>query len=121
MSLRQQRKSLFDALLYKKHPSLYRLGSDRGPRCTTTPCWALLGLAVAAAGLGLPRVFLLAACGWMAACGHFCARRLRGTSRAPSHVAEMIVTSMLIPPLSVFWRLYGAEVPRTFRININDL
>jgi len=40
--------------------------------------------------------------------GRFCARRLRGTSRSPGHVAEMVATSALIPPLSVFWRLFGA-------------
>jgi len=33
---------------------------------------------------------------------------LRGTSKAPTHIAEMIVTSILIPPLSVFWRIVGA-------------
>ena len=38
----------------------------------------------------------------------FCARRLRGTSHAPSHVAEMAVTSAVIPLLSVYWRLRGA-------------
>ena len=35
-------------------------------------------------------------------------RRLRRTSRAPAHVVEMIVTSALIPFLSVYWRLRGA-------------
>ena len=30
------------------------------------------------------------------------------TSRAPGHIGEMLLTSALIPPLSVFWRLYGA-------------
>ena len=27
---------------------------------------------------------------------------------SPRHVAEMAVTSALIPPVSVFWRIYGA-------------
>ncbi|HKY31927.1 MAG TPA: glycosyltransferase family 2 protein, partial [Candidatus Polarisedimenticolia bacterium] len=34
--------------------------------------------------------------------------RLSGTSRRPSHVVEMVVTSALIPPLSLFWRLVGS-------------
>jgi uncharacterized membrane protein YqgA involved in biofilm formation len=38
----------------------------------------------------------------------FAAQRLRHTSRTASHIAEMVATSLLIPPLSVFWRLYGA-------------
>jgi hypothetical protein len=40
--------------------------------------------------------------------GGFCVRRLQHTSHAPGHVAEMIVTSALIPPLAIFWRLRGA-------------
>jgi hypothetical protein len=44
--------------------------------------------------------------------GEFIARRLRGTSRRPAHVAEVVVTSALIPPLAVYWRLHGAFVHR---------
>jgi hypothetical protein len=33
---------------------------------------------------------------------------MHGASRRPGHVLEMAVTSMLIPPLAVFWRLVGA-------------
>jgi hypothetical protein len=36
------------------------------------------------------------------------ARRLARGSRAPSHVLEMAFTSLLIPPLAVYWRLRGA-------------
>jgi hypothetical protein len=45
---------------------------------------------------------------WLALTARFCTERLAHTSRAPSHVAEMIVTSALIPPLAVFWRMVGA-------------
>ena len=41
-------------------------------------------------------------------CLHFAWLRLRGASKAPAHVAEMLVTSLAIPYLSVFWRLAGA-------------
>jgi len=37
----------------------------------------------------------------------FCADRLHGASKSPRHVAEMVLTSILIPPLSVFWRAVG--------------
>jgi cellulose synthase/poly-beta-1,6-N-acetylglucosamine synthase-like glycosyltransferase len=108
VSIRQQRKSMFNALLYKKHPSLYR------ERVQASPPWiyyaivgALLGAAVAAVfSLGWLVIVMLGA--WALLTASFCARRLRGTSRAPGHVAEMIVTSMLIPPLAVYWRLRGA-------------
>jgi len=49
-----------------------------------------------------------AACLWMLLMGSFCLQRLRQTSRQPGHVAEMLVTSALIPPLAIFWRLRGA-------------
>jgi len=45
---------------------------------------------------------------WALLTGRFCARRLRGTARTPRHLAEMIATSALIPPLAVYWRLRGA-------------
>lgn len=108
VSLGQQRKGLFDALLYKKYPSLYRM------RIRSTPPWdyhAIVGsipaLAVGLA-LGWPWLAAGSVATWVALTGRFCLRRLRRTSRAPGHVAEMIVTSAAIPPLSVFWRLYGA-------------
>ncbi|HZW35085.1 MAG TPA: hypothetical protein VFF52_30455, partial [Isosphaeraceae bacterium] len=69
---------------------------------------ASLLLAITAAGLGHPRMVLAAAGVWAVLTGRFCLRRLSGTSSAPGHVAEMIATSILIPPLSVYWRLYGA-------------
>lgn len=108
VSLGQQRKSLFNALLYKKHPRLYRQWIQPSPpwRYYATTASLLLAVASAAAGRVEP-----AAAGWGAwalLTARFCLARLRDTSRAPRHVAEMIVTSALIPPLAVFWRLRGA-------------
>jgi glycosyltransferase involved in cell wall biosynthesis len=108
VSLHQQRKSLFDALLYKKHPELYRRRIRSTPPGGYYATVASLLLAIAAAGLGHPRVALAAAGVWAVLTSRFCRRRLSGTSSAPGHVAEMIATSVLIPPLSVCWRLYGA-------------
>jgi hypothetical protein len=108
ISLRQQRKTRFDALLYRKHPDLYRR------RIRPVPPWdyyAIVGsiaAAAVAAGLGHHRTALAATGVWALLTGPFCARRLRGNSLAPRHVAEMVATSALIPPLSVFWRLYGS-------------
>jgi hypothetical protein len=51
---------------------------------------------------------------WLMLTARFCARRLRGTSHAPAQVAEMAVTSALIPLLSVYWRLRGALRFRVF-------
>lgn len=108
VSVGQQRKVYFDALLYKKHPAMYRA------RIRPRPPWnyfAIVGGALAALAGALAGLPWLAAGGlalWSALTLHFCAIRLRGASLAPSHVAEMLVTSVLIPPLSLFWRLRGA-------------
>jgi glycosyltransferase involved in cell wall biosynthesis len=108
VSLSQQQKSMYNALLFKKHPELYRA------RVQASPPWryyAILGaalLATAAALRGAYRLSALSALLWSALTTRFCLQRLRGTSRAPAHVLEMIVTSILIPPLAVYWRLRGA-------------
>ncbi len=108
VSLGQQRKSMFNALLYKNHPRLYR------EKIQVAPPWhyygivgALLALLMGVGGKNKP-VMLAAGGLWLWLTGRFCVKRLRGTSREPRHVAEMVVTSMLIPPLAVFWRIWGA-------------
>ena len=99
VSLSQQRKVMFDALLFKKHPGLYRERIRARPRWDYYAIVASLVLGFASPWLWLIWIFLTA---------RFCRQRLRGTSRDPRHVAEMILTSMAIPPLALFWRLAGA-------------
>jgi GT2 family glycosyltransferase len=108
VSLRQQRKVLFDALLYKKHPAHYRRRIRRKPPWDYYGIVSAAVLAGFAAAAGVWVVALAAAGVWAVLSGRFLARRLRGTTHAPRHVAEMVVTSALIPWLSVFWRLSGA-------------
>ncbi|WP_233575583.1 glycosyltransferase family 2 protein [Noviherbaspirillum saxi] len=108
VSLRQVKKVQFDALLYKKHPKLYRRKIRARPRwdfyltvvALTTMLLSLLG---GAAGLGV-----LSGLIWIFMTGRFCFQRLQKTSKAPGHILEMVVTSMLIPPMAVFWRAVGA-------------
>ena len=108
VSLAQQRKILFDALLYKKHRQRYRQQIRHAPRWD----YYLNALALAAAGAGLlagtPAWAAAGASAWLLSSGVFFARRLRGTSRAPVAVGGLLVTSLLIPPLAVFWRAVGA-------------
>jgi GT2 family glycosyltransferase len=107
-SLRQQRKVVFDALLYKKHPALYRLRIRRTPRWDYYVMVALLAITLGGAVAGAPAVALPAAAGWAGMTAHFCKTRLAGARRTPAHVAEIAFTSALIPPLAVYWRLLGA-------------
>jgi hypothetical protein len=107
-SVQQQKKIQFDALLYKKHPALYReriSPARRWDYYATVVC--LLGM-VAAVMLSKPPALLTAFTGWLLLSTHFCLQRLRGTALHPAHIAEIALTSFLIPPLAVFWRLAGA-------------
>lgn len=108
LSLRQQRNAYFDALLYKKHPRLYR------ERIHAQPPWAYY--AIVLASLAAPGLFALGAGGAAAAALaiaavlvlRFAVQRLARSALDARHVAEMLYTSALIPFLSVYWRLRGA-------------
>lgn len=107
-SVAAQSKVFFDALLYKKHPRWYR------ERIRPVPPWnyyvAVLAVIVAlvAAVAGEARTAWAALAVWAVLTAWFCAKRLRGAALTPSHVLEMIATSIVIPPLSLYWRLRGA-------------
>ena len=65
-------------------------------------------LAVLGMARGDRRLALGATGCWAWQTGHFCRRRLVGTRHTTRHIAEMLVTSVLIPPLSIYRRLRGA-------------
>jgi GT2 family glycosyltransferase len=108
VSLSQLKKIQFDALLYKKHPALYR------QRIRATPRWdyyltvaALIGCIAGLAANAIGAAALAGAV-WFVMTARFCLHRLIRTSKSPAHVLEMVVTSALIPPVAVFWRAVGA-------------
>ena len=108
VSLWQQRKNAFNALLYKKHPRLYRLKIQPRPPWRYYAIVATLIVGIGGSLAQLPWLSLAAGIGWLGLTSAFCMQRLRDTSHSMSHILEMIVTSVGIPPLAVFWRLYGA-------------
>lgn len=108
VSVRQQRKSTFDALLFKKHPARFALHVRPARPTLYYPAVGALAACCTALAAGETGAALAAGAAWAALTGAFAARRLRHTSRAPAHLAEMLVTSALIPPLSLFWRMHGA-------------
>jgi len=108
VSVSQQRKVMFDALLYKKFPRGYRR------YIRPHPPWAYYA-AVAAGVCGIVNALagsraLALACfaAWLALGARFAWQRLAHTSHAPRHVAEMILTSFMIPWVSLYWRARGA-------------
>lgn len=108
ISLSQQRKNVFNALLYKKHPRLYRQRIQRRPPWRYYVITGALLMAIGGLLAGTDWLGIASATLWGGLTGGFCLERLQHTSRTLSHVAEMIVTSAVIPPLAVFWRLCGA-------------
>jgi hypothetical protein len=112
--IRAHRKIAFDALLFKKHPQLYR------ERIRKSPPWAYYAIVGSLFAIGTGAILQVSAlawagsASWLALTGAFTIKRLDGTSHAPAHVAEMIVTSIAIPPVAVFWRLAGALRFRVF-------
>jgi len=107
VSLWQQRKSYYDALLYKKHPRLYR--DKFGLRSPWIYYGAIASLAGVIAGLAMqaPRVTNAAGLAWALLTLTFAGKRLLATSHKPAHVLEMLVTSAVIPVLSLYWRVRG--------------
>lgn len=107
ISIREQKKSMFNALLYKKFPVLYKR------RINNKPPWyyyvmVILALLIIPAAFFNSTVMILITIAWLAFVSWFTWKRLRHTSKRVKHVIEMAYTSMVIPFASVFWNLYGA-------------
>lgn len=114
VSLKEQKKSMYNALLYKKDPALFR------KKIYSRPYWNYYAIlycflaAIIATLFGYWPLALMAGGAWLLLTGAFIIKRLRGASRSFSHVTEMIFTSLLIPFLSIYWTLYGSIRFKTF-------
>lgn len=108
VSIQEQKKTQFNALLYKKHPSLYR------QRIKSSPSWSyyfiILFFVVSLVGslLEISWLMSIGLGGWFLLSSAFALKRLRVSRKTVSHIFEMIVTSIIIPFLSVYWTLRGA-------------
>jgi glycosyltransferase involved in cell wall biosynthesis len=107
ISIREEKKNLFNSLLYKKFPILYKR------RINNKPPWyyyaiVAMGIATVWAAITNSPWLGITLVGWLLLTGWFAAKRLQGTSKKPRHVLEMLYTSVVIPYVSVFWNFYGA-------------
>ncbi|WP_229208723.1 glycosyltransferase family 2 protein [Dyadobacter luticola] len=108
VSLAEQKKSMFNALLFKKHPDFYRKRISSGPVWNYYTIIAASILAILGYAMHIPSLGFAALAVWIFSVGVFIVKRLRGTNASFSHRMEMIVTSLLIPYLSVYWTIRGA-------------
>ncbi len=111
-TLHQYRRILFDALLFKKHPRLYR---ERIRSSAPWSYYAIVAALLLIIGGALSRIPALAWTGlalWSLLTLALIDRRMR----TPGHVGfgEVLATSIAIPPIAVFWRLAGALRFRVF-------
>ncbi len=108
VALTQLKNNFFEALLFKKHRALYR------ERIRPFVPWSyyLMVALVVAAGIAFVYshgdVAWLMMGAWLFLTARFCRRRLHRTTHRLGHVMEMIVTSVLIPPVAIAYRVAGA-------------
>ncbi|MEX6689782.1 glycosyltransferase family A protein [Danxiaibacter flavus] len=108
ISLKEQRKSMYNALLYKLHPEKYRIKLHNTTIWKFYMNWLSVTVMLIAILANNMTLFLAGFPFWLVFAVLFTYKRLRHTSKSISHVLEMIITSILIPFLSVYWRLYGS-------------
>ncbi len=108
ISLKEQKKSKFNALLHKKHPLLYKEKIGIKPLWNYYAMVILLPVCILSYLRTLPVIFTISLSCWLLLTIQFTLKRLKGTSKKLSHFTEIIATSVLIPFLSVFWNLYGS-------------
>jgi glycosyltransferase involved in cell wall biosynthesis len=107
ISFLEQRNNFYEALLFKKHPALYYEKIGQAPLGYYLT--VILGVAVPVFyNLGHPMAAAVCLGGWLWHTARFFQRRMKDCSRRPSHLLEMALTSALIPPVAIFWRLSGA-------------
>jgi glycosyltransferase involved in cell wall biosynthesis len=113
VSIKMHRKLMYDALLFKKHPRLYRERLHRMPWRYYAIAFSALAAVVGLAA-GWPALGWGGLGAWLALTAEFCWLRLRCTSWSPSHVAEMAYTSAVIPFLSFYYRILGSLAHRVW-------
>lgn len=107
VSLKEQKKCMFNFLLLKKHPRLYKelISAGPPPNYYFMAGFFLLGLLFLFTGTQGAAITFFALWGILVI--SFTAKRLSGTSLSPAHVSEMLVTSAIIPFYSIYWSAFG--------------
>lgn len=108
VSMKEQKKTKFNALLYKKYPNLYRQKIRAHPSWNYYFIILFFTVLLVSLFMKIAVTAIFAFIGWFCLTTSFTLQRLRATKKSFSHIFEMIVTSIAIPFLSVYWTLFGA-------------
>ncbi|MCW3110618.1 MAG: glycosyl transferase family 2, partial [Segetibacter sp.] len=108
VSIKEQKKTMYNALLFKKYPVLYRQRIKSGPTWIYYFIILFFILFLIAMLLKTKWLVIIALIGWLRLTVTFIFKRLSATRKTRSHIFEMVATSIIIPFLSVYWTLYGA-------------
>ncbi len=108
VSIKEQRKVIYDALLFKKYPKLYR------QKISKHTAWnyylvLLFTLSFIYGSLySLPYLAAASLCIVLALIVNFAWKRTKNADRSFKHIIEMLVTSLVIPYVAIYWKTYGA-------------
>jgi hypothetical protein len=108
ISVKEERKGLFNALLFKKYPRLYKEKIQHRPPWHYYVIAFFLLVIIFGVMTHRPALARGGFSGWILMTGLFALKRLHATSRSWKHVLEMVFTSAVIPVLSLYWRFYGS-------------
>jgi glycosyltransferase involved in cell wall biosynthesis len=114
VSVKEQKKTMFDALLYKKYPKLFK--KKIRPVSPVLYYAIIVSFIIMLAGIFTHQQLIIIAglIAWLTFTVYFIFKRLSTTSLALNHIAEMTATSFVIPFVSVYWQWYGAVKYRTW-------
>ena len=115
-SLRDERKNRYDALLYKRHPVLFRQRIPAYRNLVLRYYGSVLGLTVGVFALNKDHT-VLATAGiglWAVLTIRLVQERLPNRAMDWKILKQTVLTSLATPFLSVYWRLYGAFKYKTW-------
>lgn len=110
ISLKEERKNMYDALLFKKHRELFMKRIPKYPFLLTMYYIMVISAVGSLIALLLHAQFLASifSLTWLFLTVILIIKRVYGTHITTRHIVEIVLTSVLIPFLSVFWRQRGA-------------
>jgi glycosyltransferase involved in cell wall biosynthesis len=107
ISIKEQKKGLYDALLFKKYPDLYRKKINSSINRYYL-MMLVLGVLLWSMIKQYNYITAFTAIMLVLLFARFIAKRLQDRHKSFNQVTDMIITSLVIPFLSIFWRIYGS-------------